>query len=64
MSRDVVRVCVGGGGGATGAHAPATFTPPPPRGPLTRICGVTIVNFLGMLTRLPVAKCALLMGIN
>ena len=32
-----------------------------PRGPLTRLCGATIVNFLGIHTSLPAAKCAPLM---
>ena len=39
---------------------PQDSAPPPPRGPLTRLREDTIVNFLGMHTRLHVAKCAFL----
>ena len=39
-------------------HPRSSAPPPPsPRGPLARLRGVTIVNFLGILTRLPAAKC-------
>ena len=51
-------VCVGGGGTATGANAPAIFSGLP-QGHLVRLSGVPKVNFLGIHTRLPAAKCAL-----
>ena len=43
----------------TGANAPARLSGGP-GGPLTRRYGVTVVNFLGIHTRVPAAKCALL----
>ena len=52
VSRDVARGC----NGCQCTHEIQRG----PRGPITRLCGVTVVNFLGIHTRLPAAKRALL----